>query len=168
MNWLEKQRDALLAWYRSRNEREQLILRWGAVAAAVLIVLALVVPLQQKVSATRERLEAKRQDLQWLQRAAPMLAAAGPLAPPPDSQESLVVLIDRSARESGLAQAVTGSQPSGQGGQRVQFEKAEFNLLVAWLARLTSQHGLQVESANFDATAEAGIVNAAVVLRLRS
>ena len=168
MNWILTQRDAAMDWYRARNEREQRILRWGAVAAAVLLVLALVLPLQRAVSAARARVETKQQDLEWLQRAAPMLAGAASLAPPPDSQESLVVLIDRSARESGLAQSVTGSQPSGQGGQRVQFEKADFNLLVAWLARLTSQHGLQVESASFDSTAEAGIVNAAVVIRLRS
>ena len=79
-----------------------------------------------------------------------------------------MVLIDSSARESGLAQAISGSQPSGDGGLRIQLEKADFNLLVAWLARLGTQHGLRIESATIEGGSEPGLVNAAVVIRLQS
>jgi type II secretory pathway component PulM len=72
-----------------------------------------------------------------------------------------------SARESGLAKAISGSQPVGDGGLRIQLEQADFNLLVAWLARLGSQHGLHIESATIDGGPEPGLVNAAVVIRLR-
>lgn len=154
-------------WYQARAPREQRVLRLGAVAALALACLAIVLPLQRGVSSGKQRVESKLQDLEWLRQVGPTLAAAGPTAAPPESQESLVVLIDRSARESGLAKAVTGSQPSGAGGLRVQLEKAEFNLLVAWLSRLTTQHGLRVESASIDAAPEPGLVNAAVVIRLR-
>jgi type II secretory pathway component PulM len=82
--------------------------------------------------------------------------------------ESLVVLVDRSARESGLAQSLKGSQPNGEGSLRVQFEKADFNAWVAWLGRLVSQHGLRVEAATAEATADPGVVNASVVVRLGS
>jgi type II secretory pathway component PulM len=85
----------------------------------------------------------------------------------PATQDSLVVLIDRAARESGLGQALTGSQPSGDGGMRVQLEKAPFNSLVAWLARLSEQNGVRVESASIDAANEPGLVNAGIVLRIR-
>jgi type II secretory pathway component PulM len=142
------------------------VLQWGAVAAAVLLLLALLLPLRGAVNGARTRVEAKQQDLEWLQRVAPSLASAGPMAAPPTSQESLVVLLDTSARESGLSQALSGSQPSA-GGHRLTFQKADFNLLVAWLARLTQQHGLRIESGSFEASADPGIVNAVVVIHLR-
>jgi len=75
------------------------------------------------------------------------------------------VLVDRSARESGLAQSLTGSQPSGDGGLRVQLEKAPFNAMVTWLARLAQTNGVRVESASVDMAGEPGLVNAGVVLR---
>jgi len=83
------------------------------------------------------------------------------------TQESLVVLIDRSARESGLAQALTGSQPVGDGGMRVQLEQADFNLLSGWVSRLSSQHGVRVEAASVTSAGTPGIVNASVQLRAR-
>lgn len=158
---------AFRQWYAARAPREQAILRWGGVAALGLLVLAIVLPLQRSVGATQSRIEAKQQDLAFLRQVGPTISAAGPIAPPPESQESLVVLVDSSARESGLAKSISGSQPSGDGGLRVQLQQADFNLLVAWLARLGSQHGLLVESATFDGGDKPGLVDAAVVIRLR-
>jgi type II secretory pathway component PulM len=158
---------SLRDWYGSRAPREQLILKWGAVAALALLLLAIVLPLQKSVGATRTRIDTKQQDLAFLRQVGPTISTAGPMAPPPQNQESLVVLIDSSARESGLAQAISGSQPSGDGGLRIQLEQADFNLLVAWLARLGSQHGLRIESATIEGGSQPGLVSAAVVIRLQ-
>jgi general secretion pathway protein M len=153
----------MMAWYQGLAERDQRILRIGAVVALLLLILALLLPLQRAVSGARTRIEHKQSDLAWMRTVAPTLAAAGPAPSAPGTQESLVVLVDRSARESGLGQSLTGSQPSGKGALRVQLEKAEFNLLVAWLARLSSQQGVQVETANIE-QADAGLVSATIVL----
>ena len=78
------------------------------------------------------------------------------------------MLVDRSAREAGLGQALTGSQPSGSGALRAQFEKASFNALVQWIATLSQQYGVQADSASFEAVADTpGMVNAVVTLRGR-
>ncbi len=154
--------NAAQQWFQSREAREQRVLKWGALASLVIIVGALWLSLQQRVNAAQQRLETKQADLQWLQQVAPRLAAAGP-APTPPTNESLVVLIDRSARESGLAESITGSQPSTGGGLRVQLQQAEFNALVAWLSRLNQQHGLRIETVSLEA-ATAGRVNATVSL----
>lgn len=158
----------LQQWYEAREPREQRILLSGGIAAVIILIVGALLPLQRAVDGAAARVERKQSDLLFLQQVGPSLAAAGPAPSIPENTESLVVLIDRSARESGLGQALTGSQPNGQGGLRVQFEKAEFNAWVAWLARLVNQHGLRVEAATADATAEAGVVNATVVVRLRS
>lgn len=155
---------ALRNWYEKQSSRDQLVLRWGVAAVVLILLLTLLLPLQRNVAQTRRQVAAKQTDLQWMRSMGPALAAAGPGPAATPTGESLVVLIDRSARESGLAQAVTGSQPAG-GATRVQLENADFNLLVGWLSRLTSQHGVHVESATVTGSAAPGIVNASVVLR---
>jgi type II secretory pathway component PulM len=49
----------------------------------------------------------------------------------------------------------------------VRLEKAQFGMLVGWLARLAEQNGIRVESATIDNAGEPGIVNAGLVLRIR-
>ena len=159
--------ERLQSWYAAREPREQRILMFGAIAAAVLLLVAVLSPLYRSSTALERRIATKRVDLAWMRSIAPTVIAAGPIQAPNGAQESLVVLVDRTARESGLAQSLTGSQPSGDGGLRVQLEKASFNSLVAWVARLSEQNGIRVESASVDAAGEPGVVNAGVVLRAR-
>ncbi len=158
-------RAELQRWFDSLAPRDQRILRLGSIVAAVLVLVGVFLPLQRMVSSASSRVEQKQADLAWMRSAAPSVVAAGPGPSSRATAESLVVLIDQSARESGLAKSLAGSQPSGNGAQRVQFNAADFNLLVAWLSRLSSQHGVKVESATFTAAAEPGVVTATLVLR---
>lgn len=160
--------ESLRQWYETRAPREQRILQVGAVLAVVILLVGGLLPLNRAANAALERVERKQETLAFLRQVGPSLAAAGPAPAVPQNTESLVVLIDRSARESGLGEALTGSQPDGQGGLRVQLEKADFNAWAAWLARLVNQHGLRVEAATADSTGDPGIVNATVVVRLRT
>ncbi len=158
--------DALTLWYAKRAPREQRILRIGAVAVVVIVLLWILLPLHRNLSQASEHLVQQQEDLKWMGSVGPTLAAAGPgQARATASNESLVVTIDRTARESGLAKALTGSTPSGSGSMRVQFENADFNLLLGWLHRLTTQHGLMIEDATFTSNGGAGLVNASVLVR---
>jgi general secretion pathway protein M len=158
-------RERFQRWYEAQTPRDQRVLRLGSVAVAIIMVLGLLLVLQNRVSRAESRLAARKADLTWMQSVAPTLIGAGPVAAAVVAGESLVVLIDRSARESGLGQAIVGSQPSGKDAMRVQFDQADFNLLTAWLSRLTSQHGVQVESATFSSGTGPGMTNAVIVLR---
>jgi general secretion pathway protein M len=158
---------SLSAWYQRQSERDQRVLRWGAVVVALIILLGVFVPLQRALSQARAHLATQQADLAWMRSVAPTLAAAGPGPAAAPTGESLVVLIDRTARESGLAQALTGSQPSGSGSMRVQLENADFNLLIGWLSRLGSQHDVRVESASITANGTTGVVNASVQVHQR-
>lgn len=156
----------LTAWYGKQAPRDQRILRIGAVAVVVLLLLGIFVPLQRSLLQAREHLQQQQEDLEWMKRMAPTLAAAGPGTPAtPNNGESLVVLIDRSAREAGLVKSLTGSQPSGNGAMSVQFNGADFNLLLGWLHRLSTQQGLRVEDASITGSGTPGIVNVSVQLR---
>ncbi|HVW69989.1 MAG TPA: type II secretion system protein GspM, partial [Steroidobacteraceae bacterium] len=111
------------------------------------------------------RMKKKQEDLVWMRNAGPELAAAGPLHTGAGG-ESLLVIIDRSARESGLAEAMAGSEPSGPGGLSIRLQKAPFDTLIAWLARLSQQNGIRVENASIEAAGTPGLVNAAITVRM--
>jgi general secretion pathway protein M len=159
-------RTQLVDWYTNLTPRDQRVLRIGGVVTLLIVLVGIFLPLQRSLAAASVQLAAQQADLEWMRQVAPTLAAAGPGPVAAATQESLVVLIDRSARESGLAQSLTGSQPAGDGAMRVQLEQADFNLLTGWIARLSSQHGVQVVAASVTGSGP-GIVNASVQMRTR-
>ena len=148
---------------RSLSSRDRRTLLLGAAIAAILFVLAVVLPLDRSVARLHDQVNRKQADLVWMRSAAPEIAAAGPMRRA--SGESLIVIVDQSARESGLGGSLAGSQPSGRGGLNVQLEKAPFDALIGWLARLSQQNGVQIESATIDTAGSPGTVNASLVLK---
>jgi general secretion pathway protein M len=153
------------AWYANLSAREQLIVRIGAVVVVVLVLLGVILPLNRNIAQARQRVAAKQADLAFIQSVTPQLASAGPASGDPAGGASLVVLIDSSARESGLGKSLSSSQPTGDGGLRIRLDRATFDGMVAWLARLSQQHGVRVESAEIESAGEPGLVNAGLVLK---
>ncbi|HYL00042.1 MAG TPA: type II secretion system protein M [Steroidobacteraceae bacterium] len=154
--------ESILQWFGALSAREQRIVQIGALLAPVLFVFGVLLPLDRSVAQAHERLLKKRNDLAWMQGVAPELAASP--QPPSTSGESLLVIVDRSARESGLAGSLAGSEPAGPGALSLRLQKAPFDTLIAWLARLAQQNGIRVDSASVDSAGAPGLVNAAVVL----
>jgi general secretion pathway protein M len=146
-------------WFFSLQPRERTLVLGGAV---VLLALA---PFYSAVSSRAQRVAKKQGDLAWMRSVGGevlALSASSTAAVP--SNESLVVLIDRSARECGLGSALTGQTPNGENGIRVRLEQAEFDKLVVCLGSLQQSHSVTIESANIDRTAKPGFVNASLVL----
>lgn len=156
----------MLNWYNNLSERDRKIVLYGGIAAFVLVLLAILMPLNRNIASARERVERKQGDLQFIQSVAPQLASAGPAMGANTSPESLVVLIDSSARESGLGKSLSNSQPTGDKGLRIRLDRVSFDSMVAWLARLSQQHGVRVESAEIESAGETGLVNAGLVLKV--
>jgi len=149
--------------FQSLSPRDRRMLLVGGAIAAILFVLAVILPLDRSVSSLHDQVTRKQADLVWMRNAAPEIAAAGPVRS--NSGESLIVIVDQSARESGLGGSLAGSQPSGVGNLSVQLEKAPFDALVGWLARLSQQNGVQIESATIDSAGAPGLVDASLVLK---
>jgi type II secretory pathway component PulM len=146
------------------SEREQRLLKFGGIAAVLILIFGVLIPLDSSVAKAHARIAQKQADLAWMKNVAPVLAASGPAAHPGAANESLIVIVDRSTRESGLDKALAGSEPSGPGGIQVRMEKAPFDAIVAWLSRLSQQNGIGVEGASIDTAGAPGVVNAAIVL----
>ena len=153
------------AWFDNLSERDRKIVTYGGAVLLILVLLGIVIPLNRNIAIARERVTRKQGDLQFIQSVAPQLAAAGPASAGAATSESLVVLIDSSARESGLGKSLSNSQPTGDKGLRVRLDRVGFDAMVAWLARLSQQHGVRVESAEIESAGETGLVNAGLVLK---
>jgi general secretion pathway protein M len=154
-------------WFDSLKPRERLMVLGGAVLVLLMaIYLLALAPFYATINARAERVERKEADLAWMRSVAPEVQALGaslPVSAGP-SNESLVVLVDRTAREAGLGTALTGQTPNGETGIRVRMEGAAFDTLITWLGNLQLNQAVSVESAQFDRTATPGQVNASLVL----
>jgi general secretion pathway protein M len=160
--------DNLIAWFKAQSPRDQRLAAGAAVILAIVLIFGIFIPLDTSVSRAQARVQRKQSDLAWMRAVAPQLAAAGAAVTAPASQRSLIVVIDTSARESGLGSALNSSEPGGPGALRVRLDKAPFDTLVQWLARLSQQNGIHVEQGSIDAAGPPGLVNAGIVLRTAS
>ena len=147
--------------------RERIIVIGGTILVLVTAVYVFgLAPLYAAVGSQAKRVEQKEGDLAWMRSVAgevAMLSASAPSRPGP-SNESLVVLIDRAARECGLGSSLTGQTPNGENGIRVRLEGAEFDKIMVCLGTLQQVHAVDVESATIDRTGKPGLVNANLVL----
>jgi type II secretory pathway component PulM len=153
----------LRQWFEARSAEEQRTLRLGAAGAALLLVIGVLVPLQREVSALTARVGTLRQDLVWLRSMGPRLAATASL--PASSSESLVVLVDRAARVTGIAGGMKASQQSANGTLNVQLERVSFDALATWVGQLSLYNGVQIDAASIESTGVPGQVRATLVLR---
>src|SRR6185437_11659716 len=112
----------LIAAFERLGERDRRVVTIGGLAAVAIVIVLVLLPLQASVSAAGQRIAHKREDLAWLTAMAPQLGALGAAATPAASHESLVVLVDRTARDAGIGKALVGSQPGGDGGLNVHFK----------------------------------------------
>ena len=147
----------------SLSERDQRTLKIGG-AIAVLLLVYVIIQLDSSVASAHKRLVKKQADLTWMRDNGPELAAAAALRGPGGGGESLLVVVDRSARESGLS--VTGSDPAGPGALNIRLQKVSFNTLIAWVGRLGQTNGIRVDNASIETAGSPGVVNASFVLRM--
>ncbi len=154
-------------WFFSLKPRERVLVIVGGAAVVLVAIYVLALgPFYAAVNGSAQRVAKKEGDLAWMRSVGGEVLALSASAPPAATStgESLVVLIDRSARECGLGSSLTGQTPSGENGIRVRLEDAEFDKLVVCLGSLQQAHAVTIESANIDRTAKPGFVNASLVL----
>ncbi|MCC5794767.1 MAG: type II secretion system protein M [Chromatiales bacterium] len=158
--------EQLREWFDSLLPRE----RWLVSIAGLLLVASLVwLLLIQPVFSQKARAEQRISDQQLILLELGQLAARAGQAGAPAAaagEQSLVVLIDRSARARGLSAYLRRNQPDGPGTIRLRLENVPFDPLVEWLAELQADHGLGAVSVTVDPAVEPGRVNSNIVLSL--
>ena len=80
------------------------------------------------------------------------------------SGQSLMALLDSTARQSGLHNAVKRVDPEGQDKVRLRLEQAVFDDMMHWLESLGRTYGITVENITIDRLDSIGLVNARLTL----
>jgi general secretion pathway protein M len=78
--------------------------------------------------------------------------------------QSLLGIIDRTAKTANLGKSVKRVQPDGESKARVWLENAPFNETVKWLENLQRQQGIHIVTSVVEKQEEAGLVNVRLVL----
>jgi general secretion pathway protein M len=156
-------------WWMSKPPREQLAL---VVAAAVLFLfLVYLLAWQPFVESVEQKrmlamsqettLEWMRQNLNEIQRLRSQRRAAGIS----NTNEALLTLVDRTAKQSQLRQQIKRIKPQGDDTVQLWVEQAAFDSLIKWVGGLNQSYGIQIDSLNIDRQELPGIVNARLVLQ---
>lgn len=155
-------------WFRKLAPREQLLVSVAALLAAILMVVMLgVQPIVSNTTRGQERVSDKRALLQEIERVAERVGpqiGASTQAVAGNSNQSLVVIVDRTTRANGLAPYLKRNQPDGSSSIRLRFESVPFDAVIEWLGMIKDQYGLIATAANIDKSAAPGRVNCNLTL----
>lgn len=156
------------AWFASLEARERMIVAFGG-AAAVLILTwgAIWLPLDRAHDGMRTSVSTWETSLAELKLVGARLSATddGDTSQRVISNESPVVIVDRTLRELGLNRTVKRQQPVPNG-IRVEFESVAFDDLMLWLGALEGDYAMTVQAASLSAATQSGPgrVNASLTL----
>jgi len=152
-------------WFAGITPRERIMVIVAATfVIGAIIWLAALQPLYQGTAQAELRVADKTALLSELQ-----VRAARYRGPSAGTQvqgldQSIVVVIDRTSRLSGLSDYLKRNQPEDNNTVRLRFENAPFDDLVKWMAEVRSGYGLTASSASFDIAGSPGRVNCSLVL----
>jgi len=155
------------AWFSGleANERRMLI-AGGGLLLVMLLYAGLWEPLTGKIDMLRVSTTEQAALLTWMRSTAQevkqLRGRSGQQAKPATGQ-SLLSLVDRTAKSGRLGSALKRVQPDGDEKVGVWMEAANFDDLVRWLVALETRHDVRVVSSVFQALEASGRVDARLV-----
>jgi len=148
------------------NERRMLIVG-GGLLAVMFLYMGIWEPLTNKVETLRVSTTEQIALLAWMRSSAQevkqLRGRGNNQQAKPASGQSLLSLVDRTAKSGRLGTALKRVQPDGDEKVGVWLEAANFDDLVRWLAALETRHGVRVVSSVFQALEASGSVDARLV-----
>jgi general secretion pathway protein M len=155
-------------WFADLQPRERAIVVAGAIALALLLFYAAVWdPLTGGARAKAEAVAESVSLLQWMQQSAQEAKRLRPgaIAPAqlPEGQ-SLLGVIDQTAKGAGLGAALKRVKPEGENKVSVWLEEAAFDDTVRWLENLKRVYGVEVDNIVVDRKNAPGKVDARIEL----
>ena len=153
-------------WFDSLEARERRIMLVGAVVLLLVIIYFLGwEPFINRLHELRESTQKKQLDVAWMQNAAQQvkqLQARNTAPAQLGAGQSLLGVIDRTAKLKKLGDSVKRVQPDGSSKARVSLESANFDVVIAWLEELERRYGVGIETITFEKREEPGLVDARI------
>jgi len=155
--------NALKTWYFGLEERERWILSIGLVAAVIIIVWWSMTRLGNEMATLRTSVETKQRLLVDVQRIEAQQPSPGGANDRRGTEQTLVVIIDATARSNGLGSPRTTQ--NGPNGINVTIQGLSFDAVMGWLIALHGTYGIDVETGQLVKAREPGLVNGQLLLR---
>ncbi len=157
-------------YFDNLSPREQRIVIVGGVAALILLPYLLFwQPFVDKIATMEKRVGVQRQELIWMREAAREvneLRGADASTNAVRGGQSLLGLIEQTARQAKLGGVLKKVQPDGETGARVWLEEVAFDDMLKWFDSLNARGGVRVVELAVDRQDAIGRVDARVLLEL--
>ena len=156
-------------WFEGLEPRERRMLIGGGVILIIMLLYLLVWdPIAQKNVSLKISYQNSQELIAWMEDAAEeakalqsKIKASGPADR--SKNQSLLGVIDRTAKQRKLGPSVKRVQPDGKAGARVWLEKAVFNDVIKWLEELQRKEGVRLMTTVIEKQDEPGLVKARLV-----
>lgn len=156
-------------WFYGLEQREQIIVGAGVVIGVLILLWALLwMPLDRAHRDAELNVERWQSALAELRVVSANLVDGGSAtgsSRAANSNDSPVVIVDRTLREHSLNNTAKRQQPTPNG-VRVEFENVAFDQLVVWLGDLNSRYAMDVQAGSLSSASRAGPgrINASLTL----
>lgn len=153
-------------WFNSLEMRERRLVLGGGITLLLMSIYFLGwEPFINTLHDLRESTQRKQLDVTWMQDAAKQvkqLQARNTAPAQLGSGQSLLGVIDRSAKLKKLGDSLKRVQPDGTNKARVWLESANFDVVIAWLEELERRYAVGIETITFEKREEPGLVDARI------
>ena len=155
-------------FWKQLKPSERVIISVGGIIFSVLILYLVVLePFMLKTEELTAKVAAQKTKIEWLKKTSlevkHLQGSSGQKTSQKKSGQSLLVVVDQTAKKNKLAEALKRVEPDGSDRVRVWMDNASFDDVANWLGILRSDYQLDVESAVFDKVEASGLVNVRLV-----
>jgi general secretion pathway protein M len=155
-------------WFESLSGRERVMLILAVLSLAILLAwVGVWRPLGRSLASLEDQRDRLTADVAWMSAAAGEVTRlrTGPGSQPASrGGESLLALVERSARGGGLVDGFRRGEPAGDKRVRVWLENASFDASLGWLESIQTAYGVTVVDAVVERAGVPGLVNMRLLL----
>lgn len=157
-------------WHRLTLRERWLVGGGSALALALLLYALLWHPFYKRLNELRQTVVEQRAALHWMRQAAVEVKRLSALTDTASQAaqrggQSLLTLVDQTARTAGLSSALTRVEPQGDAQLRISLEKANFDTLVRWLGALEQEYGVAIVNVVVERQGGSGQVDVRLILQ---
>jgi len=155
------------AWFFGLQQQERIIVSGGAIALVLMLFyVAIWDPVHTGVTELEKKIARQAPALEWMQQAASEVSVlrSGQTAKKVTTGQSLLSLVDSTAKQGGLGNALKRVKPDGDKKVSVWFEEASFDGMITWLEKLNKTYSIEISSIVIDRKDTPGIIDSRVVL----
>ena len=162
--------DEIKQYWQQLAARERLMLGIaGVVIGVMFLYLVVLEPIMNDAKRLEKQLVEQHRLLNWMEDAAKeaksLSARGGKKIQVGSGGQSLLGVIDRTAKAGNLGDAMKRVEPDGSSRVRVWLERASFDDTVRWLERLEKDYSLDIDSVVVDKEEAPGRVNVRLVFK---